>query len=196
MIDLIQKEYAGKTVVVVSHFHPVRCFLHELNSKKATDQTRNADYYTLYLDHNTGKEINLHRPYIDRIYIPAEKHAAKKVNKKDTTKLVILRHAESEANVAKCYDDIGDSPLSEKGKKHAEELVSQLQKEGIEVILSSPFVRAIQTIAPFAKQAKIQIEEMVELRETGHGKFANQPQQGGEWTECRKRFDVELDYKF
>ena len=29
------------------------------------------------------------------------------------TKVIVLRHAESEANVAGFYDDIGESPLSE-----------------------------------------------------------------------------------
>lgn len=45
------------------------------------------------------------------------------------TKLVILRHAQSEANVAKCYDDTGNSPLSDFGKKQSQELVEKLQKE-------------------------------------------------------------------
>jgi hypothetical protein len=31
---------------------------------------KNAEPVTLYLNNNTGKEINLHRPYIDRIYVP------------------------------------------------------------------------------------------------------------------------------
>lgn len=30
------------------------------------------------------------------------------------TKVITLRHAESEANVAELYDDVGESPLSEK----------------------------------------------------------------------------------
>jgi valyl-tRNA synthetase len=33
------------------------------------------------------------------------------------TKIIIFRHAESEANVLKTYDDTGTSPLSEKGTK-------------------------------------------------------------------------------
>jgi|GEM_PF-690218 len=45
------------------------------------------------------------------------------------TKLVILRHAQSEANVAKVYDDVGTSPLSELGKQQAQDLVQKLQKE-------------------------------------------------------------------
>ncbi len=45
------------------------------------------------------------------------------------TKVICLRHAESEANVAQFYDDIGESPLSEKGKQQAQELVEKLASE-------------------------------------------------------------------
>jgi broad specificity phosphatase PhoE len=42
------------------------------------------------------------------------------------------------------------------------------------VIISSPFLRTIQTITPFSDASGIAIETMVELKETEHGKFANQ----------------------
>lgn len=45
------------------------------------------------------------------------------------TKVICLRHAESEANVAECYDDSGESPLSEKGRQQAQELVEKLAEE-------------------------------------------------------------------
>jgi broad specificity phosphatase PhoE len=90
------------------------------------------------------------------------------------TKLVILRHAQSEANEQKIYNDDGLSPLSELGKKQSQELVEQLKKEGVEVIISSPFLRTIQTITPFSEISGIPIETMIELRETEHGVIANQ----------------------
>jgi len=45
------------------------------------------------------------------------------------TKLIITRHAESQANVDKHYDDIGTSPLSENGKKQAESLMQELKNK-------------------------------------------------------------------
>ena|GEM_PF-5850560 len=90
------------------------------------------------------------------------------------TKLVILRHAQSEANVDRRYDDTGTSPLSEKGQQQAQELVEKLKKEGVEVIISSPFLRTIQTITPFSEISGIPIETMIELKETEHGVIANQ----------------------
>ena len=104
------------------------------------------------------------------------------------TKLVILRHAQSEANVLKSYDDTGESPLSDFGEKQAQGLVEQLKKEGVEVIVSSPFKRTIQTVTPFSEASGIAIETMIELQETGHGKYANCKQEGDDWAECRRRF--------
>jgi hypothetical protein len=43
------------------------------------------------------------------------------------TKLIITRHAESVANVEKHYDDIGNSPLSEKGFEQAGSLMQELK---------------------------------------------------------------------
>lgn len=45
------------------------------------------------------------------------------------TKLIITRHAESEANVAKHYDDIGTSPLTQKGREQAESLMQELKTQ-------------------------------------------------------------------
>jgi len=68
------------------------------------------------------------------------------------TKIILVRHAESEANVAKVYDDIGHSSLSKKGKEQARELAKSLEKEHIDAILSSPFVRTKETIEPLASK--------------------------------------------
>lgn len=43
------------------------------------------------------------------------------------TKLILTRHAESEANVARHYDDVGTSPLSPKGREQAESLIQELK---------------------------------------------------------------------
>jgi len=43
------------------------------------------------------------------------------------TKLIITRHAESQANVDKHYDDVGLSSLSENGKIQAENLAQELK---------------------------------------------------------------------
>ena len=37
---------------------------------------------------------------------------------------------------------------------------------------------------------------MIELKETEHGKFANQPQKGDDWRECLEKFRAQDDYRF
>lgn len=93
--DMMNK-YPGKTIAIVSHQRFGRALFEKLTGRNYVldDRLRfaNCSLHTLYLDHNTGKELNLHRPYIDRIYVPAEKHTAEKQDKKDTTKFIFVRH--------------------------------------------------------------------------------------------------------
>jgi len=111
------------------------------------------------------------------------------------TKVICARHAESEANVAEVYEDVGTSPLTEKGKKQAKELAEKLSSEGIEVILSSPFVRAVQTAEPIAKKFGITIQTLEALRELNHGNFANQKNDETS-RESRNEFRADPDIKF
>ena len=89
------------------------------------------------------------------------------------TKLILTRHAESQANVDKHYDDVGISPLSENGKQQAESLMYELKNKGVDIIITSPFLRAIQTAEPLAKTLGIQIFTDERLKETDHGELAN-----------------------
>ena len=50
-------------------------------------------------------------------------------------------------------------PLSKKGKAQAEGLVGQLGDRGVTRILSSPFVRCVQTVEPLAVHLDLKIEE-------------------------------------
>jgi isoleucyl-tRNA synthetase len=68
VLSKIIQENPGKTLVICSHGRPLTGMLEYLTSK--TIKTKNAKIITVYVDNNTGKEINLHRPYIDRIYVP------------------------------------------------------------------------------------------------------------------------------
>lgn len=94
---------------------------------------------------------------------------------KQLTKLIISRHAESEANVANIYDDSGLSPLSENGKKQAEALVNKLANANIDVIITSPAVRAIETARPLAEKLGLEIITDERFFEIDHGTMANAP---------------------
>ena len=60
-------------------------------------------------------------------------------------KLIILRHEERPNN------SLFFTPLTENGKKNAEELKNKLQ-DNIDLIYSSPFLRVLQTIYPYCKK--------------------------------------------
>lgn len=111
------------------------------------------------------------------------------------TKLIFVRHAESEANVLKMYNDDGLSPLTEKWKNQAKKLAEILQKEWIEIILSSPFLRAKQTAEPISKMLGLEIIEKEYLHETNHGELANQTQTETVLAE-RKKFFEDYNHKF
>lgn len=67
-------------------------------------------------------------------------------------KLFIVRHGETEANIAKRYLGHSDSPLTEVGTTQAQNVATQLNTAGITAIYSSDLPRAI-TSASFLSQA-------------------------------------------
>lgn len=66
VVELIKKEYTGKTVLVVTHGFPAQGLLEAMGREKIPEKYLNATYWTTYIGEN-GKEINLHRPTIDSI---------------------------------------------------------------------------------------------------------------------------------
>jgi broad specificity phosphatase PhoE len=66
IVRLIQKEYTGKTVLVVTHGFPMQGLLQAFGREKMPEKYPNVGYCTTYLGPD-GKEINLHRPKIDAI---------------------------------------------------------------------------------------------------------------------------------
>ncbi|WP_173916364.1 histidine phosphatase family protein [Halobacillus sp. Marseille-Q1614] len=75
-------------------------------------------------------------------------------------KLILVRHSETEGQHE-------DSPLTKLGVRQAQVLAAFLDHSGYEVsrIISSPFLRAIETIKPFARMKGIEIEKDERLEE-------------------------------
>ncbi|MGE6752161.1 histidine phosphatase family protein [Rossellomorea sp. NPDC071047] len=72
--------------------------------------------------------------------------------------IYIVRHAKAEGQPFHAH-------LTETGKNQANQLAAFLKKRSIQAIYSSPFVRAIETIAPFARQSGLTIKEDERLGE-------------------------------
>ncbi len=73
----------------------------------------------------------------------------------------LLRHAQSQPS------DLPDPewPLSELGRQQAQALIPALQRLKLTHLFSSPYPRAVDTLAPFAKAAGIEIKLDERLRE-------------------------------
>jgi len=72
--------------------------------------------------------------------------------------IYLLRHCDKTAEAA-------GAPLSAMGLAQAQSLVPVLAKLGIQRILCSPYVRAQQSVVPFAKTAGLNVESTDALKE-------------------------------
>jgi 8-oxo-dGTP diphosphatase len=79
----------------------------------------------------------------------------------------VVRHAKSGSRNHWTEDD-RLRPLSKKGFRQGEALVSILQPFPISAIFSSPFLRCVQTVEPLARVRKLPLKETPGLAE-GHG---------------------------
>lgn len=73
VIEDICARYPGKTVLVVSHGFPTGVMSAYLRGKSIRDKVENATPETFILDVANKTQLNLHRPYIDLIFLAPEK---------------------------------------------------------------------------------------------------------------------------
>lgn len=88
-----------------------------------------------------------------------------------TTRLLLVRHAESVANAERRVQGSGDDPLSPHGEHQARQLALWLQNNGIraDVLFSSPLRRARQTAEAISVALGLEIQIRPGLREIGLG---------------------------
>jgi 8-oxo-dGTP diphosphatase len=78
--------------------------------------------------------------------------------------LVLVRHAKAGSRSAWTQDD-DIRPLTPAGVRQAEALVDRLAGGPVERILSSRFVRCVQTVAPLAERLDLEVEHHPALAE-------------------------------
>jgi phosphohistidine phosphatase SixA/8-oxo-dGTP pyrophosphatase MutT (NUDIX family) len=78
--------------------------------------------------------------------------------------LYVVRHAKAGIRAAWSGPD-EERPLTRRGRKQARRLVERFQGLDIQRILSSPFVRCMQTVKPLAEARGLPVEAATELRE-------------------------------
>ncbi|NKE73768.1 histidine phosphatase family protein [Candidatus Manganitrophus noduliformans] len=85
-------------------------------------------------------------------------------------RIFLIRHGKTEWNGER-YLGWEDVPLSETGKKQADEIDLALQNERIDIIYSSPLTRAVETISSFAQKRGIPVYTAEDLRELHYGRW-------------------------
>jgi 2,3-bisphosphoglycerate-dependent phosphoglycerate mutase len=78
------------------------------------------------------------------------------------TRLILVRHAKSLPDPARPEPEW---PLSDLGRQQALQLVPVLSEAGVNRLVSSPYVRAMETLRPFAEAVECPIEVHPDLRE-------------------------------
>jgi 8-oxo-dGTP diphosphatase len=80
----------------------------------------------------------------------------------------VVRHARA-GDRADWEGDDRQRPLTKSGMRQAEALADLLEKEPIHSVLSSPFVRCVQTVQPLATKRKLTVEPRRDLEEGSGG---------------------------
>lgn len=87
------------------------------------------------------------------------------------TQLVLIRHGETDWNVEGRYQGQADPALNEKGLAQARQLAAELQSVGIEVLYTSPLLRAAQTAEIVAEHLEIPLHLEPRLMEIHQGEW-------------------------
>jgi len=104
------------------------------------------------------------------------------------TTLILVRHAQSAPDPSLPERDW---PLSDKGRAQAAALAPVLAELGIEALVSSPYIRAVETLRPYAEAASLPIEVDEDLCERRLGGWIENP---AEVEEAVRRMHADLDF--
>lgn len=82
-------------------------------------------------------------------------------------KLYILRHGESLDDIEDCYGGVADFPLTDAGREKASSVAEQLRRADLQLIFTSPLIRARETADIIAKTLgdNIPVLEVDDLQE-------------------------------
>jgi len=86
-----------------------------------------------------------------------------------TTRLILVRHGETDWNLEGRYQGQADLPLNERGREQAKLLAERLRSERIEAIYASDLSRAYETAKIIAKALGQEVKALESLREVDTG---------------------------
>ena len=86
-----------------------------------------------------------------------------------TTRILLIRHGQSEGNAAGRFGGHSPTPLSGRGRQQAGATARALAGEGVSAIYSSDLPRAVETAMPLARLTNLDVEQSDAFRERGVG---------------------------
>ncbi len=89
----------------------------------------------------------------------------------DKTRVLLIRHGQSQGNAERRFGGHSPTPLSELGLRQAEATARALAAEGVTAIYSSDLRRAVETAEPLARLTGLEINRTVAFRERHVGRM-------------------------
>ena len=107
-----------------------------------------------------------------------------------TLDVILVRHATAVPIGAPSWEERDDErPLSEEGRRQADELALELDAYGLTAVYCSPYQRALETVQPIAARHGLEVQVLPDLRErrlrTGLG---------DDWPQVLERAWADPDY--
>ena len=87
------------------------------------------------------------------------------------TKIILVRHAESEFNKLGKFSGSNDPDLTVDGMKQAKLVAHRLKDENLKAVYSSPSIRAVKTAKSIAELNNLEVMQINGLREINWGDF-------------------------
>ena len=89
----------------------------------------------------------------------------------DSTRILLVRHGQSQGNAESRFGGHTATPLSELGRAQAEAVARTLAAEGVTAIYSSDLARAVETARPLARALELEVNLTDALRERNVGRM-------------------------
>lgn len=86
-----------------------------------------------------------------------------------TTRILLIRHGQSQGNAERRFGGHTATTLSELGHRQAEATARALAAEGVTAIYTSDLLRAVETAAPLARETGLQVTQSDAFRERSVG---------------------------
>lgn len=109
------------------------------------------------------------------------------------TRLYFVRHAEAEGNIKRIFHGWTDSAITENGHIQAQELARRMAEYQIDLIVSSPLTRTLETAGYIAASKGLSIVQNEGLKEINGGEWENVPfaELQDKWPEHCRTWDLE-----